>query len=123
MKACAQKGMTLIEVLVAMAVLTMIAGAVLTMTSQSARSAIASEERMLARILVDNEMVETLARPQALEESVEKIEIDFANRRWDATRTIIATGVNDLYRIDVAVSREGGGQTLARAATLSGADQ
>ena len=114
-----QKGMTLIEVLVAMAVLAMVAGAVLTMTGQSTRLIISSEEKAIARILADNEMIEMIARPHAIEESITTESVEFANRRWSVRRSVVSPDVENIYRIEITVALNEQSQVLARAVTLT----
>lgn len=52
-----QRGLTLIEVLVALAILAAVAGSLLVLMGQHARQAAAIEERSLARIAAENAMV------------------------------------------------------------------
>lgn len=114
----AQGGMTLIEVLVAMAILASVAGSVLVMTGQNARFIAASENRFLARIVADNAMVEALAVEVPLEQGLKQETTDLGGRRWDIQRTVIDLGQNNLIRIDIAVSLTGADQVMARATTL-----
>lgn len=113
-----QKGMTLVEVLVAMAILAMTAGAALAMTAQSARFSASVEDRLLARIIADNAVVEALADTAPVEEKIDDDSVAFAGRRWAVKKTIVGAGVDGLYRIDVTVSPADRDQVLARAETL-----
>ncbi len=115
-----QKGMTLIEVLVAMAILATLAASVLVMTGQSAQIIVASEERLLARIVADNAMVLTLARQSALEEGFGQDEVELGGRAWKTAKTIARIGVDGLYRIEIAVSLGDSTQVLTRVSTLAG---
>jgi len=116
-----QKGMTLIEVLVAMAILATVAGSVLVMTGQSAQIIVASEERLLARIVADNAMALALARQTALEEGFAQAEVELGGRTWKTAKTTARTGVDDLYRIEIAVSLGESTQILTRVSTLRAA--
>ncbi|MEL7487568.1 MAG: type II secretion system minor pseudopilin GspI [Pseudomonadota bacterium] len=115
-----QRGFTLIEVLVALAILALVAGGVLSMISQTTRFIAAAEDQLAASVVADNVMVERLVREQPLEEGEETIELVFAGRNWVYTRTITDTGASGLFRIDIAVRRADSPQILARATTLRG---
>ncbi|NOX83516.1 MAG: type II secretion system minor pseudopilin GspI [Alphaproteobacteria bacterium] len=115
-----QKGMTLIEVLVAMAILGTVAGSVLVMTGQSAQFVVASEERLLARIVADNAMVLALARQAALEAGFEQAEVELGGRVWKTAKTIARIGASDIYRVEIAVSLGESTQILTRVSTLTG---
>jgi general secretion pathway protein I len=56
----AQRGMTLIEVLVALAVLTTVMGSLMVLISQHTRQAARLEDRLMARIAADNALAEYL---------------------------------------------------------------
>ncbi|MEM6747413.1 MAG: type II secretion system minor pseudopilin GspI [Pseudomonadota bacterium] len=58
MSARGSRGFTLIEVLVALAILSVVAGSILVLVTQHTRNAIALEERALARIVAENAMVD-----------------------------------------------------------------
>ena len=113
-----QRGMTLIEVLVALAILGLVASGVLVMTGQSARFIASSEEKMLAQIVADNVMVEAMAQVRPLNEGEETIELALAGRDWQVLRKVTDTGLEGVIRIDLSVSRKDERQQLARATTL-----
>lgn len=112
-----QRGMTLVEVLVALLILGMVAGAVLALIGQNTRFVAGAEDQMLAGILADNLMVEALGQEGPLERGVAQAERDFGGRRWLATTTVVETGAGGLVRVEIAV-RAASGQTLAEAITL-----
>ncbi len=119
----AQSGMTLIEVLVALSILGLAAGSILTMMAHTARFATASEERLLARIAADNVMIELLGRETVLTEGFELGQITLGGRNWETRQDIIDTGMNGLYRIEVRISLTNQNQVLARAETFIGGKQ
>ena len=115
-----QLGLTLVETLVALAVMGLVAASVLTLIGQNTRFASDARERMYAEIALDNIMVETLALSDTLSDQ-DTGEISVAGRNFTWTRTITQTGIGGVRRIDVSVNAPGGAQTLARATTLRGA--
>lgn len=113
----AQRGFTLIEVLVALAVLGAIASAAIALVGQNTRFAAAAETRMLARIVADNAMVEA-ASLGALELGASETEAAIAGDRFIVSRSISEPGVADLLRVDITVRRADGPQILAQATFL-----
>lgn len=112
-----QTGMTLVEVLVALAILGMTAASIMMLIAQNTRFVAASEDRAIAAILLDNVMVETLASTAALELGASEEARDFVGRDWRVMRTIGETGLEGVVRIEVEILTADG-QTLARAETL-----
>lgn len=112
-----QTGMTLVEVLVALAILGMTAASIMMLIAQNTRFVAASEDRAIAAILLDNVMVETLASTAAPELGASEETRDFVGRDWRVMRTIGETGLEGVVRIEVEILTADG-QTLARAETL-----
>ncbi len=113
------RGMTLIEVMVALAVLALVASGVLALVSQNARFIVAAEDRLMASVLADNLMIERLATIAPLDEGEEIFEEEFSGRLWRCEETITRVGETGLSRIDVKVALVGSEQTLASATTLT----
>ena len=113
-----QHGMTLVEVLVALAVLGAVAGATLILIGQNSRFIASAEDRLIASMLVDNELTESLATRQELETGVTEERVVFAGGGWILQREVTEAGVENVVRIDVAVRREGEDRIAARASTL-----
>ena len=113
-----QHGMTLVEVLVALAVLGAVAGATLILIGQNSRFIASAEDRLIASMLVDNELTESLATRQELETGVTEERVVFAGGGWILQREVTEAGVENIVRIDVAVRREGEDRIAARASTL-----
>ena len=113
-----QRGLTLIETLVAMAILGLVVTAILALISQSARFMSASEDRVAAGILADNLMVEAMANAAPLERGDAEEPTSFVGAEWITKQTVTDTGVDGLVRIDIAVRRADSAQVLATATTL-----
>lgn len=112
------RGFTLIETLVALAILGAVVTAVLALISQSARFVATSEDRLLAGVLADNLMVDALAGAAPLERNETEAEVEFAGSLWATRQLIVETGLAGVVRIDVSVRRAGSQQTLAAATSL-----
>ena len=112
-----ERGLTLVETLVALAILGAVAAAVLALISQNARFAAAAEDRVLAGMLVDNLMTEDLARLSPLERGESERNADFGERRWKIRKNIVDTGAG-LIRIEIKVLDPVGRQVQASAVTL-----
>lgn len=108
---------TLIEVLVALAVLGAIASSAIALIGQNTRYIASAEDRMLASIIADNAMVEALSLG-VIELGETQTPIDFAGGRWSATRIVADSGAAGLVQVEIAVTRAGGAQTLSRVMTL-----
>lgn len=113
-----QKGFTLIEALVALVALGLVVGGALTLVVQNARFIATAEDRLAARILADNLMVEALAVSSPLAREEASGETLFAGRNLNWRRVVIETGVDGVVRIDIEVRRGENGQTLAAATSL-----
>ncbi len=113
-----QRGLTLIETLVAMAILGLVVTAILALISQSARFMSSSENRVAAGILADNLMVEAMANAAPLERGDAEEPATFVGAEWMTKQTVTDTGVDGLIRIDIVVRRADSAQVLARATTL-----
>jgi len=113
-----QRGLTLIETLVAMAILGLVVTAILALISQSARFMSSSEDRVAAGILADNLMVEAMANAAPLERGEAEEPATFVGAEWMTKQTVTDTGVDGLIRIDIVVRRANSAQVLATATTL-----
>lgn len=113
-----QRGLTLVETLVAMAVLGLVVAAIMALIAQSARFVSSSQDRLLAGIVADNMMVEAMAEAAPLERGALEAQADYAGLRWIARQTVTETGVDGLVRIDIAVRGADTPQTLAAVTTL-----
>lgn len=113
-----EKGLTLVEVLVALAILGLVAASIVSLIGQNTRFIADQEAKMLAGMLADAAMVEKLAQRGAPERGETVEERSFAARPWTLRITVAETGVAGIVRIDAEVMPAQGAQVLARAMTL-----
>jgi general secretion pathway protein I len=116
-----QSGFTLIEMLVALAVFSLAALALVKLDSSTIRASAKVEEHLLARITLNNLAAETLTDPGAPALGESRGEVVNAGQRWLWTRRAERGDVGaGLVRIDLAISNEHGQvlatQTLVKAA-------
>ncbi len=113
----AQRGVTLIETLVALAIMGLTTAATLVLVGQNTRFAAQSLDRTYASIAVDNLMVEALAQPGPIERGIEEGSITLADREFTFSKNIVDTSVENVIRIEIDVTSPSG-QTLSSAKTL-----
>ena len=101
-------GFTLIEIMVALAVFSLAALALIRLQSVTIRGASIIDETMVAGLVARNVAIEAVtdARPPASGRS-NGVE-DNGGRRWNWVRQVTPTGNQDIVRIDVAVSGASG---------------
>ncbi|RZJ27228.1 MAG: type II secretion system protein GspI [Brevundimonas sp.] len=105
-------GFTLVEMLVALAVFSLAAMALLNLSGESTRSAQRVETRTLGGMVAENVAVEAAVAP-ALSEGESAGASDLGGRRWAWSRAVTATADPELLRIDVRV-RDDEGQAADR---------
>lgn len=105
--------MTLVETLVALAILAGVVLAAYSMTAQSVRFAAIEQERLIAGIVADNRTTETLLAAAPPSEGEELSEVEAAGRAWEVKRVVTDAG-EDMLRIEISVMRAGDAQVLAR---------
>ena len=107
MKSPDQRGFTLIEVVVALAIVAIGMLAVFKTIGDSVNNVEALRDRSFAGWIADNRITEIRLSGQM--PSVEETagEVDFAGRRWHWVTKVSQTQVQGLRRIDVSVRRDG----------------
>jgi general secretion pathway protein I len=100
-------GFTLIEVMVALVIASLALVAVMASISQMVDAGIAMRERTYASWIAQNKIAELRLSNAEPEVSESSGEVEFAGVEWAWTATISETGVEFLYRVDVAVSFAG----------------
>ncbi len=102
-----RRGFTLIEMLVALAVFSLVALTIVRLASENTRAAVHVENRLLAGIIAENVAVEAFAAPNPPDRGLAQGEVDMAGRRWIWRRTVSPTEQPGLVRMDVAVLLDG----------------
>jgi general secretion pathway protein I len=102
-----QSGFTLIEVVVAIAVVALGMMAVFRVVHDTVNNSIYLRDRTLATWIADNRLAEMRLASALPSVDETKGEVDYANARWQWTATVSQTQVSDLRRIDVRVRRLG----------------
>jgi general secretion pathway protein I len=97
------RGFTLIEVLVALSVLSIAVLALLHVQGESAVAARAVRERLFAKIVAENQAVEALATPADPVVGITVGESTVAGMVWRWQQTVAATGNPGIRRVDIAV--------------------
>lgn len=112
-----QRGLTLVETLVALAILAGVVIAAYSMIAQSVRFASIEQERLIANIVADNQIAEAMLRAAPPSEGEEEAAVEAAGRSWTVKRVVAKVG-EDFIGIDVSVTRAGDAQVLARVQVL-----
>lgn len=100
-------GFTLIEVMVALVIVSLSLSAVLASISKTIKDAATLQQRSYASWIAQNKITELRLSSESPEVSKKESEVRFASQEWSLETTISATGVERLFRIDVAVSHSG----------------
>lgn len=105
-------GFTLIEVMVALAIAALSLAAVAAAISQMVDAASSMQERTYASWIAQNKIAELRLANVVPEVSENSGDVEYANRSWTWETTISETGVENLFRVDVAVSHTGSEATI-----------
>lgn len=107
-----RRGFTLVETLVALAVFSLAALALLNLSGENTRSAARVETRTLGGIVAENLAVEAMIAPDP-PRGMTSGQVDLAGRSWRWTRTATETDDPDITRIVIRVA-DGEGQAADR---------
>ncbi len=107
MKRAQNSGFTLIEVMVALAIVALSLAAVTASMSQMIDAAQTMKDRTYASWIAQNRITELRLADATPNVGASNGEVEYANTDWSWRAVVSETGVDDLYRIDVAVSLAG----------------
>lgn len=102
-----QAAFTLIEVMVALAIAAISLAAVTAAMSQMVDAANSMQDRTYASWIAQNRIAELRLANVIPEVSEDTDDLEYAGRQWTWRTSISETGVENLFRVDVAVSFEG----------------
>jgi len=105
-------GFTLIEVMVALVIASLALVAVMASISQMIDAGTAMRDRTYAAWIAQNKIAELRLANTEPEVSTSNGEVEFAGLEWGWSATISETGVQYLYRVDVAVTFAGNDEVL-----------
>lgn len=104
MRRCsARSGFTLIEMLVAMAVFSLAALALLNLAGENTRSATRVETRVLGGVIAENMAVQAFALPNPPAFGETRGQTPMAGRSWTWVQSVTQTAQPGVIRIDVTV--------------------
>lgn len=115
----AEQGFTLLEMLVALAVFSLAALALINLAGENARTAGVVEARTLAAVVAENRAVEAVTASAAIlgESKGEEVQ---GGRPFAWRRIVSQTDDSAMLRVDVSVSEKGSAQTLAALTAFRG---
>lgn len=102
----AERGFTLLEVMVALAVFASLAAAVLTASAWVLRQSLQVEERVLAAWVLDNRLHELRLQPGLLEKTGGSAS-SLGGRQWQVEQQVVRVPGQPLRRVELRASIEG----------------
>jgi len=106
----AERGFTILEMLVALAVLSLGAVALLNLADENTRTAALLQTRLFAGIVADNRAVESLTSPMPPAIGTESGIEQAGGQAWRWTRSVAPSADADVLRIRITVTPQGGGR-------------
>lgn len=106
--ATAERGFTLLEMLVALAVFSLAALALVRLQGVTLHTAADLDSKAMGQIVARNLMVEVQTDPAPPSLGSEEGDVDNGGRRWHWTRAVRATNDRRLLRVDLTVDGQAG---------------
>jgi len=98
-----QRGFTLVEVMVALAIIALSLTAVAAKMSRMIDTSNSMAERTYASWIAQNKITEMRLANVIPEVTTTRGEVDYANRTWRWRADVSETGIENLYRVDIEV--------------------
>jgi general secretion pathway protein I len=109
----AERGFTLIEVLVALSVFSLAALALLNVAGENTRTASVVTTRVMAGVVAENQAVALTTASTPLIPGVTTGAETQGGRVWRWTRRVVPTDVAGMMRVDLSVAPDGGSRPVA----------
>ena len=106
------RAFTLVEVMVALAIIALSLTAVAAKMSRMIDTSNSMRERTFASWIAQNKITEMRIAGVIPEVGESSGDVDYANTSWDWTANVSETGVENLMKVDVAVSYAGSDATV-----------
>lgn len=119
MKPCTQRGFTLLELLVALAIFALSAGALLKTLGEQGRNAGQLEARYFAQLAARNQLSRLHLQPAWPDLGERDHDIELAGRRFALTQSVRKTDSPSIRRVTLSVSGDAG-QILAELEAFMG---
>jgi len=110
----AQQGFTLIEMLVALAIFSLAALALLRLSGATATNSARLADQAIAQLVAENVAVETLTDPGPPPIGTQTGQTVNAGRRWSWTRTVVRSPEARILQVEILVASLDGGPGQAR---------
>ena len=108
-----QRGMTLLELMVALAVFSLTAIAVLDIVGTTSRQVNAIEQKTIAHWVASNYLEQTRERSDWPNVGISRDKFEMAGREWFITIKVQATARQDIRRLTVEVAQQDDGDVLS----------
>jgi general secretion pathway protein I len=112
MRTSACRGFTLIEVMVALAIVAFALTSIAASMNRMIDTANAMQERTYASWIAQNKIAEMRLANVIPEVSSSSGQIDFAGTQWAWRAVVSETGIENLFRVDVSVSYPGSDEPI-----------
>ncbi|MCD0280979.1 type II secretion system minor pseudopilin GspI [Xanthomonas melonis] len=110
-------GFSLLELMVALAIFGMAVVGLLNLSGESARTTAVLEERALAAVVAENQMIDAMLAPTAAALAPARGQETLGGRRWDWQRQAVPASAG-MVRIEVRVNAAGQSQQIAGLSAL-----